>query len=97
MLSAAAGIAGESEAVGKDVLVGLIDEARKGLATLRADELEELAERAQQLGRAALRGMDLREIVAQHRVLGEVLDATAGNLRVLRRLRGESAESRWGR
>ena len=97
MSDQAAGIAGEVDAVGLEALAGLIEETRKGLATLRADELEELAQRAQQLGRAALQGMDLREVVAQHRVLGEVLDATAGNLRVLRRMRGESAESRWGR
>jgi hypothetical protein len=97
MSEAKAGSAGETETVGMDVLAGLIDETRRGLATLRADELEELAQRAQQLDRAALRGMDLRELAVRHRVLGELLDATAGNLLVLRRMRGESAESRWGR
>jgi len=97
MSDRAAESAGEADNVGRDALASLIDETRRGLATLRADDLEELAQRAEQLSVSALRGMDLRELAAQHRVLGELLEATAGNLQVLRRMRGESAESRWGR
>ncbi len=96
MWNATAENAGE-RAAGAEVLAGLIEEARRGLATLRADDLEELVQRAQQVGRVALPAMDLRELGARHRSLGELLDATAGNLKVLRRMRGESAESRWGR
>jgi hypothetical protein len=96
MLNATAGNAEETVA-GAEVLAGLIEEARRGLATLRADELEELVQRAQELGRVAMPAKDLRELGARHRALGELLDATAGNLKVLRRMRGESAESRWGR
>jgi len=97
MSDRAAESAGEADKVGRDALASLIDETRRGLATLRADELEELVQRAQQISVPALRGNDLRELAARHRVLGELLDATADNLQVLRRMRGESAESRWGR
>ena len=96
MASTATLIGGPDEA-GAQALAGLIDETRRALATLNADELEELARRAEQLGRATLRGTEMRGLAARHRVLGELLEATSGNLRVLRRMRGESAELRWGR
>jgi hypothetical protein len=91
-------------------LVGLLDQTRHALAYLRVDQLEALAARAERVfaaganpgnptlnpGRPILDG-DLRTVAAGHRVLGELLEATARNIAVLRRLRGEEVNARWGR
>jgi hypothetical protein len=88
-----------------DMWVELIDETRDALATLRVEELEALAMRAERefelaedAGVAAIRSEEsLRELATNHRMLREVLEATAGNLAVLQRMRNGEANSRWVR
>jgi hypothetical protein len=76
----------------------LIEETRQGLATLRAEDLEALAARAQAIFEAGngrgplLQGMERAKLAKQHRLLGELLLATEGNLEVLRRLRGGASD-----
>jgi len=81
--------------------IGLLDRTRDALANLRTEELEELAERAQQAleSTSAQLPRDLRELAAQHRILGDVIAATGQNLNVLRRLRGVDPDrsTRWVR
>ena len=85
--------------------IGLLEQTREALANLRTEELEAIASRAQEAlaaGSASITGdpgfrVDLRELAARHRVLGEVLEATEKNLAVLRRLRGRDEGSRWVR
>ncbi len=81
--------------------IGLVEETREALAHLRTDELEALALRANAAleATAVPRGDDWRELAARHRVLGDVLQATANNLNVLRRLRGQEPDgsTRWVR
>lgn len=66
---------------------------------LRADDLEVLAARAQAMIEAANgRGpaVSLRErakIAKQHRLLGDLLQATENNLEVLQRLSGRTGDS----
>jgi hypothetical protein len=103
-----------------DLWIELIEETREALATLRVEELEALALRAErefeladdarefertrersQGGRAATGavrgGESLRKLAASHRMLREVLEATAGNLSVLQRMRNGGTNSRWER
>ena len=85
--------------------IGLVEETREALANLRTEELEALAVKAQEAlaaGSSSRTGdsdfrVDLRELAAKHRLLGEVLEATDKNLAVLRRLRGRDEASRWVR
>jgi hypothetical protein len=89
----------------RNAWIGFVEETREALANLRTDELEVLALRAQAALEATSvpRGADLRELAARHRVLGDVLQATASNLNVLRRLRGQDGfrnpggSTRWAR
>jgi hypothetical protein len=85
----------------RNTWIGFVEETREALANLQTDELEALAERAQTAlaATAVLCGTDLRELAARHRVLGDVLQATASNLNVLRRLGGQEPDgsSRWVR
>ncbi len=79
--------------------IGLLDETREALAHLRTEDLEALAERAQQALDTNLGVLprDHRELAARHRLLGEVIAATGQNLNVLRRLRGVDGSQRWVR
>ena len=82
---------------------GLIEETRHALATLRADDLEALAARAQAMSEAAggrgpvLHGVERAKAARQHRLLGDLLQATEGNLEVLRRLCGVASDRMRGR
>ena len=79
---------------GGEALVDLLAATREALATLRADELEALAARAEAMlerSRTAGAGGALPERVragaaAEHRRLGDLLMASDRNLQVLRRL-----------
>lgn len=97
---------------GKDVWSELLRAADGALATLDANELEELARRTEALVArvtdVSLTGCEARESLAQlriavpdHRRLGNLLLATNDNLQVLRRLYcqrvGEGVESPWER
>ena len=85
--------------------IGLVEQTREALANLRTEELEAIAGRAQEALAAGSSSessdsnfrVDLRELAARHRVLGEVLEATEKNLAVLRRLRGRDEGSQWVR
>ena len=103
-----------------DIWMELIDETREALATLREEELEalalraekefELAEDAHEFDRTTERlsggytvnggirsDESLRELAVNHRMLRDVLEATAGNLAVLQRMRDREPNSRWER
>jgi hypothetical protein len=79
--------------------VQLLDASRDALAGLRLDQLEILAARAQEalLNCEPLGDKDLQTVATGQRMLGELLESTAGNLSLLRRLRGEEISPRWGR
>ena len=90
-----------AETAGTKDWSALLAETRQALANLRAEDLEELAARAQSMFDAAAasepaqrRGTpglaaDTRaQLVQEHRLLGDLLAATDRNLEVLRRLRG---------
>jgi len=80
----------------------LLEETRQALATLRAEDLEELAERAQcmlaaTVGSDAVRqrlprpqGAELRALANQNNQLADQLRAIDRNLAVLRRLRNRA-------
>ena len=78
----------------------LIEETRQALATLSADDLEELAVRAQLMldgidgpTRARTpRDEEIRRAAAGHRAIGDLLCATASNMAVLRRLRDRRSQ-----
>jgi hypothetical protein len=93
----------------RQALAELREEDLEALA-LRAERAFEIAEDAghfRGLGEVAQSGdpvnagirstESLRELAASHRMLGEVLDATASNIAVLRRLRDGETHPRWGR
>jgi hypothetical protein len=80
---------------------GLVDETRQALATLRSKDLEELARRAQamfdeahgqkgQPVRPQLSAEERAKLTGEHRLLGDLLQATENNLKVLRRLHGRA-------
>jgi hypothetical protein len=112
---------GVAEMARTDAWSGLLEETRRALSTLRAEDLEELARRAQTMFQQAEekqarqqgpplsspgisppgnstsgvspRGISPDEwakLSAEHRLLGDLLQATEKNLRVLRRLRDRS-------
>jgi hypothetical protein len=87
----------ELDTVGADELAWLLDRTREALCGLQAEELEELAQRAERIVRVTAGTLDARVVRAKLRVLGELLEATAANLAVTRRMRGESVELRWVR
>jgi hypothetical protein len=84
----------------------LLDETRQALANLRADELEELAARAECMLAATLgtepvrqrmsrpHARDIAHVGKQQRLLGDLLLATGSNLKVLDVTRNERG-SRW--
>jgi hypothetical protein len=84
---------------GKNEWSLLLAEARQALSTLRADELTELAARADCMLEATLgidsirqrmptpQGQHLEELTREHRRLGDLLAATHRNLKVLRGVR----------
>lgn len=79
----------------------LLADARQALATLRAEELEDLAARADCMRRATTGEDWIRQriprpqageavkLLREQRLLGDLLAATKQNLEVLRRLRGD--------
>jgi hypothetical protein len=77
-------------------IAGLLAETRAALAHLRVDELEELAIRAEAM-LATFHGPTLNPVaLREHRLLGDLLNATSENLRVLRRTCGSAeGNSRW--
>ena len=99
------------EMAGTDAWAGLLTETRQALATLRAQDLELLAARAERMltaagagqrptGRPEDRPANMIQVAAEHRLLGDLLLATGRNLEVLRRLRDRmqagEGNSRWG-
>jgi hypothetical protein len=80
----------------------LLQEARHALANLRADDLEELATRAECMLTATLSSESIRQrmptpqpqelpgVSREHRLLGDALRATSDNLKVLRTARSNS-------
>lgn len=100
-----------AERPGTDGWSGLLAETRQALAGLRAEELEELAARAECMWMAVAgedwirqriprpQAQETVRLARQHRLLGDLLAATERNLKVLRRLRGRGGEerSRWAR
>jgi len=96
-------------------IAGLLAETRAALARLRADELEALAARAEEMLFifSDLTSQSSRDINSapsriarhsaalfqEHRLLGDLLQATGENLRVLRRSRASGSEGsmRWVR
>lgn len=91
------------EMAGTDAWRGLLEETRLALATLRADDLEALAVRAQAMFEAAsergplVNGVERAKVARQHRLLGDLLQATESNLEVLRRLSGGASDRMRGR
>jgi hypothetical protein len=95
-----------AEMAGKDSWSGLLEETRQALATLRAEDLEELAARAERMFDAAaglesrrrqgpgIRGVERAKVAREHRLLGDLLLATDKNLQVLRRLDGRLHDGR---
>jgi hypothetical protein len=83
---------------------GLLEQTREALATLRAEDLEELAARADCMLSATVgndwirqripspQAQELADLTRQQRLLGKLLLATDRNLAVLRRMRGEAGE-----
>lgn len=74
----------------------LLRQTRFALSTLRADELEDLAVRAERMLKLPSECSNRHEIgdsanaSHEHRLLGDLLAATDSNLQVLRRLRSRS-------
>jgi len=78
----------------------LLDEARSALSTLRVEDLDELAARAECMLSATLDHDSIRQrlprlverelldVSRRHRLLADLLVATKGNLEVVHRLRG---------
>jgi hypothetical protein len=87
-----------------DSWAGLIEETRQALSNLRADDLEDLVVRAQEMFGASvvlksqqkhepeLCSAELVKVVEEHRLLGDLLIATDKNLAVVRRLQGRSRD-----
>jgi hypothetical protein len=80
-------------------IAGLLAETRAALAHLRADELEALALRAEEMLRSCSTLHERSAVsVREHRLLGDLLNATGVNLRVLRRTRANADGSmQWAR
>jgi hypothetical protein len=89
-------------------LAGLLAQTRAALAHLRADELEALALRAEQMLESTASATAASDstlfltspIHRERRLLADLLAATDQNLRILRRLHGGPAaegNSRWAR
>lgn len=85
-------------------IASLLAETRAALAHLRAEELEALAARAEEMLRACSSlstkqlGSQAAALRREHRLLGDVLGVTAENLRVLRRAGGDAeGRTRWVR
>ena len=94
------------------VLDDLLQTTKDALANLRADQLEELAQRAESLAEGPIAGSQadcaapgsstqLRTTTLNHQRLGNLLRATRSNLQVMRKLSGSNAgeevNSRWER
>lgn len=74
-------------------IAGLLAETRAALAYLRADELEALATRAEELLASCSKlNPHSATLPREHRLLGDLLAATGENLRVLRRRDANGAE-----
>ena len=106
-----------SEMAKSDSWSGLVEETRKALATLRAEDLDELAQRAQTMfnqaeapatshsgllqTRPQISDEDRVRLNAEHRLLGDLLQATEKNLKVLRRLHDRAisgeVDTQWAR
>jgi hypothetical protein len=78
---------------GKGTWEELLTAASEALATLRAQDLEELTVRAEHMLRdatpenlSALRRAGVANLKSEHRLLGDLLLATDRNLQVLRRV-----------
>jgi hypothetical protein len=86
---------------GTDPWTVLLDEVRRALAHLRAEDLEELSARAECMLHATVAEDPVRQrmprpelcetndLGRQHRLLGALLHATDANLKVLKRTVGE--------
>jgi hypothetical protein len=102
---------GVAEMARTDAWSGLLEETRRALSTLRAEDLEELARRAQTMFQQAetqqtcqpgsplsppgnspkgISAAEWAKLSVEHRLLGDLLQATEKNLKVLRRLRDRS-------
>jgi hypothetical protein len=83
---------------------GLLEETRQALSRLRAEDLQELAARAQAMFAANLEresagqaqakpsAEELVEVAREHRLLGDLLLATEKNLAIMRRLQGRLSD-----
>jgi len=80
-------------------IASLLAETRAALAHLRMEELESLAQRAEAiLTSSAVISKNAVAARREHRLLGDLLDATSENLRVLRRACGNrEGSARWVR
>ena len=74
---------GMAEMVGTSELGRLLEETRHALATLAADDLEELAVRAEGMLQSKISGAELVHLTREHRLLNELLLATKRNISVL--------------
>jgi hypothetical protein len=89
-----------AELAARDEWAGLLEQTRQALSTLRAADLEELAIRAEKMLDTSTRissrppgdpqPSDLRNLSAEHRLLGSLLQATRRNLDVFQRSRGNA-------
>lgn len=89
-----------AELAARDEWAGLLEQTRRALSALRATDLEELAIRAERMSEASPefrsrppgdpQPSDLRNLSAEHRLLGSLLQATRRNLDVLQRSRGNA-------
>ena len=79
-------------------IASLLAETCAALAHLRMEELESLAQRAEAILTSKAE-MSLSTVAArrEHRLLGDLLDATDENLRVLRRVNCGEGSARWVR
>jgi hypothetical protein len=92
---------GANERAGRNGWSELLAQTRQALATLCAEDLEELAARADCMLSAAVghdgirqriprpQEQELVDLTRQNRLLGDLLHATDRNLAVLRQLRGD--------
>jgi hypothetical protein len=95
---------GVAEMARTDSWSGLLEETRQALSKLRAEDLEELAARAQAMFAANIEressgqvrstptSEELVEVDREHRLLGDLLLATEKNLAVMRRLQGRLSD-----
>jgi hypothetical protein len=83
----------------------LIEQTRHALATLRAEDLEELSERAEGMSdvnagagshlrhQEGIHPVELADVMREHRLLGDLLVVTDRNFKFLRRLQGRNHDS----